>query len=60
MGKYNKELFEVEQTLATGTDAQGNPITDPLTLLNPFIFGRKCKYVHIWVDFSEMATAQTW
>ena len=37
------DLCAVEQKLATGTDDHGDPIPDALTLLNPFIFGRKYK-----------------
>lgn len=35
------DLCAVEQKLALGTDEHGDPIPDALTLLNPFIFGRK-------------------
>lgn len=41
LAKYNKDQFDVEQTLSTGCDSAGMPITDSLTLLNPFIFGRR-------------------
>lgn len=37
------EVCKVEQNLATGTDAQGEPITDPMKDMMPCLFNRKIR-----------------
>lgn len=39
------EVCKVEQNLATGADAQGEPITDPMKDMMPCLFNRKIGYV---------------
>ena len=38
------EVCKVEQNLATGTDPQGEPITDPMKDMMPCLFNRKIRY----------------
>ena len=37
------EVCKVEQNLATGTDPQGEPITDPMKDMMPCLFNRKIR-----------------
>ena len=37
----------MEQNLATGADAQGEPITDPMKDMMPCLFNRKIGYVTV-------------
>ena len=41
------DVCKVEQNLATGQDAQGESITDPMKDMMPCLFNRKIGYIHV-------------